>query len=453
MRFSRTWRSSTGASPRRADPDGDPAGSVTHRDPVLFPAPLGGLAISSARTRRVTVDPDGRLVITESGAVVDVVATARQVDRMVYVARVGLRAEPRWRPTATQGLVGLLEGERVVAVLNLSEWLPEPPASPRAGLVSSGLEALAARLGLAVEVASEVEARRVRRSRRRVISSRAARLGPNWSRIVVSATATLLAVAAFTDLTGASAATSLGVGLLVASILVQSLVVVPIVRERRRFHALATMPPKPDGRRVVAPILDPAAGGVADSRIQVDAHHIVVHDRGFELWLPGPDRGGVTQVARSARGVHLRDDRDHDLLVLDPAIWGEDLDLALQAAGTTRTRLAASTDGRYGLFSAGPPGRESTPRTARMEFEDTGGGHLSVVPLAGIAAWGTFLVALLAATIEAQSPREVLGPLLLLPLAAAVHPLAIWRAWWPQRRWDRRQRSRIPTNQRQGPVR
>lgn len=105
-----------------------------------------------------------------------------------------------------------------------------------------------------------------------------------------------------------------------------------LARDRSRLLGLVRRPPAPAGRHVVRPVraLAEHTGDTGDTaQLQLGPRDVVVvTGRGEEVWLKGPELGGVTTAVGSDKDLQLRDRDGRQLLALttrdlapDDAAW------------------------------------------------------------------------------------------------------------------------------------
>jgi hypothetical protein len=65
----------------------------------------------------------------------------------------------------------------------------------------------------------------------------------------------------------------------------------------------------------------PVARGLMEATLRMEGDDVVLTDRGREVWLPGPARGGVSQVIVEPELVRLADAHGRDYARMEKALW------------------------------------------------------------------------------------------------------------------------------------
>ena len=323
--------------------------SAARRAPELRPRMLGGRALPAARHMRVRVDPAGAVVIDEPAGGSRVVASPGEVGRVLLLDYGARRLERGEGYTGSVLALCGADGAPLLAV-RLLDWWPFTYSSDADALEVTGARAIAAALGLPIEpaeaaVPSPAALRRalVRPYPPRPFPGRAAPwlgwIGLGFALLVIGAGGTWIAAA----------------GTAIA-LLLTAPVQVPGSRARAEARAAeATPTPVPPGAVEVRPAPEgPMPRGLVEAALHLGRDDIVVVDRGRELWLPGPAKGGPDRVAVEPTVVRFFDAGSREYLRLECEVWAP--------TAEERERLADRLR-EAGLFvvmspfaTTGPPG-------------------------------------------------------------------------------------------------
>lgn len=398
---------------------------------------LGGLAIPDARSTRLLVDGTGALVLVRRGGPPQVLAPPGEVCRIVLVGPEHLRPG-RFRPLAALGLVVLLRRDAPPLVLSVSElFAPSTVMTGPQVQAATGLEALAAQLGLALEAPTADEVRLARGVRQRDLTSVVDPALRARGHTAAAAAAFVLALLALP-----------AEGRWWSVLPVLAVLTWPVVsfwRRRRRFADLVAHPPEPGPRQVVRPRPpSPTSRNLAEMQLQVGTEDVVLVAEGHEWWLPGPAlpgpelpgpaAGRVRRCVVHPDAVVLADDGDRALLLLDPVVWGPavaDLEEALGAAGVDVRRVPEPWLGAV----RAPAGLGPHARRWPLYMDDLLDGAVDpyLPPLLHVASW--FVLALAVGAAGRHWPWG-----LLLAAWAVVLPVLCTWATLLQSRWRRSMR-------------
>lgn len=395
------------------------------REPVIWPWYRIGLRIPEARHARMFVDEAGVVRCTDVEGRDRVLAEAGAVTRVCHIPAGRIRVR-RFRCSALFGLVAFWAESRPVAVLNLSELLlPASSSDTQKDLAVSGVDAVAERLGLVVEPATEAEIRRARWWRDRHLLPELSRPPYKWWLLVANCLGWILAflVLPSSEFAGAGS---------VYAVLASVVLLVPVLYRTRcvgRLLSLLNLPPPAEGRTEFR--VDPASRSIglfADARLQIGSDAVVVKVGTKEHRVPGPARGGVVSCVSNGFALTFRDRRDRVLLAVNQQLFA-DQDAEIRAA-------VVSSGGRYeDRFEAEPLSFALGSQIKVLPVGDgdefTVDGGLVAGTVLPMALWILLAGALL---VGAAHPHE--SPVILLPIVLLTIHLWNWRRL---RSWKRRQ--------------
>ena len=368
----------------------------TARIAELRPALLGGRALPAVRAMRVRVGDDGALVLTQPDGSQRVLAGSGEVRRTVLVDYAERRLVPGGGYTGPVLLLLGADGGLLVAFI-LLDWQPPSASDERDALEVSGFRALAAALGLPLEPPEKDDVPADRVVRRALLRPLPPRPWPGrWA----TPLGVLGLVLCWLAMVGSEEA--IGAVFVVATLAVVGPVLVSSSRARAQARRAAAtgatagqwtgtvLRPRPD---------QPVTRGLAEVALQIDPDDLVLTDRGREVWLPGPRRGGVTHAVIDQTVVRLTDAVGRSYAHLDTQLWAPTRDVQVQleaelsAAGLTVTLTPLPGIGRYPTVGH----LASAPMPPRQFLSDAERGDptLSMTWLSGMAAALTLVGALL----------------------------------------------------------
>jgi hypothetical protein len=139
------------------------------------------------------------------------------------------------------------------------------------------------------------------------------------------------------------------------ALLLAGAVSVPGSRARAAARAAATPTPPLPGVTVLRPVPDrPAPRGLVEAELRLGREDVVVTDRGRELWLPGPAKGGIAQAVVESTVVRFLDTGGREYLRLENELWAPTAEGRDRLSGSLR---AAGLDVAMSPIDVtGPPG-------------------------------------------------------------------------------------------------
>lgn len=318
---------------------------MTARSPEMRVVRGWGTGIQHARHTRIWVDGEGVLRSVRPGEQPQVITSAATATRAIWLTptdtrallgsapgrllgragrglsrrllrrRMGAAVDPSregadvFHAASYSGALVVMEGDTPVLVAPLQEFVPwaGEHAERRE---TSGATAVVRALGLVLEARTDDDVLAPRALRAVAFS-----LDPR--RAVVSSAALLLSLTAgvLAFLTWPFGGSRTGVVLGIASLAAAAWPVWALVRSRRAFLALVTTPPEPSGRGVYR--LPRSRVGDSFAQLQLGARDVVIATgAGLEVWLPGPDIGGVTVCHVADDDIHLKDDKGRIMHVM-----------------------------------------------------------------------------------------------------------------------------------------
>lgn len=291
------------------------------RVPELRPALYGGRALPAVRTMRVRVREDGAVLHTDASGRERQLVAPGEVARALFVDHVAARRLVRGEVFRSELLILLDRGGMPLLALRLIEWCPPAMSSGAPWREVTGVPAVAAALDLPLEPAepSDLAALDARRRTLRRVLVRPLPRGPwpgRWGAAVSSLALFLwvFSVTEFGDPTGAF--------FTLASLLVTGPLIVAGWRARAQARAAGPTPGR-DARTVVRPRpVEPAVRGLTEATLELSAEDVVLTDRGREVWLPGPERGGVGRAVISPEVIQLTDVAGNEYATLATSLWG-----------------------------------------------------------------------------------------------------------------------------------
>lgn len=284
---------------------------MTVRTPVLRPRAAAGRGVPDARSCRVRVDA-GALVLDRPGRATQVLAAAGTVTSVEHLEPAQTAAALGRQGSAAGGLVVRVAGGPVLA-LRLLDWSPPTDAAVDVLRATTGMEALAAGLGLPLEPGTASDVAALRAVEVRPLPSRSApgRLSP-----YLAVSAAVLGFLAWP--TGGSAPSAVLTALALALV---APVVVGVVRGRATARA-GDAQAAPAGGLVVRPRpTGPVPAACLDHLLELRPDELLLRRRGTAGWLAGPASGGIEQAVLEPEHVRLTDAEGRDHAVLETALW------------------------------------------------------------------------------------------------------------------------------------
>jgi hypothetical protein len=283
---------------------------------------------------RVRVTDDGAVALTDASGPERQLLPPGEIARALVVDHeAALRLVPRRQSTGE--LLILVDRSGVPRLtLRLLDWAPPAYSLDAEWREVTGAPAFAAALGLPLEPAEARDLQTLGGVREVLLRPLPPLPWPGrWGPAVCS-----LAVA-FWLLSGFAPGTWLLALLTFLSILVIAPVIVAGSRARAQARAVGPIPgrhtrsvirPRPQGRVV---------RGLAEATVEIGTDEVVLTERGREVWLPGPARGGVQRAVVTPETVQLTDAAGNDYGTLASELWAptdearEELVRELEAAG------------------------------------------------------------------------------------------------------------------------
>ena len=271
-----------------------------------------------AHEMRVLIEATGALMVTHPGGVRERRAAPGEVTRVLFLDAAAT-ANRLGRPDSAAGALVLLAGVRPLLALRLQDWQPPTALDPVVMRVTSGVEALAAGLGLPVEPAETEDLgilgpRALREVEVRPLPARPA---PGKA---VRVLAPLAAVLAFVG--GPAGGTVAAPVCTALALALCAPVVLGVARGRAQARA-ATATATPSGQGIVIPVR-PTGGvpaGLLDNVLELGPDELFLRRRGEAGWLAGPGQGGIVQAVMEPAHVRLSDADGLDHAVLETALW------------------------------------------------------------------------------------------------------------------------------------
>jgi hypothetical protein len=354
------------------------------RVPELRPGLLGGRALPAVRSMRVGVDDDGAVVLTDVDGSRRTLLAPGAVHRILHVEPregIGRGAIDYW----TGPLLVLVDGTGdPLLALRLHDWCPPSRNGGAEWRAVTGVTAFAAALDLPVEPAGPRDLPGPKDLRRVLL--RPVPSGPwpgRWGPLVCSV-ALVLAVLSLADPAG-----PLGAAQTVLAFCLVAPVVVSGFRARAASRRAGPTPGR-ERRTVVRPRpTGSTAQGLLESTLEVGTDEVVLTDRGREVWLPGPPRGGVARAVVAPESIQLTDADGQEYAVLSGELWAptaearEELGVVLDRAGLEVVMSRVAT--RTAATVAAPASARIEP-SRLISAEQRGDQTLGTPWLSGIAA-------------------------------------------------------------------
>ena len=282
----------------------------------LRPKLLGGRALPAARSMRLRVTDEGAVALT------DVSGQERQLLAPGAVARalhIGYDDARRFLPgrAGSDELLVLLDpvGTPLLA-LGLIDWAPPAYSSGAEWREITGARAFATALGLPLEPAEARDLASLEGVQEVLLRPQPPLPWPGRRGTSVCSIALGL------GLIGGFGEGTWFIALLTLSSI---LVVAPVIVAGSRARAEAREPgptPGRDSRSVIRPRPEGrVVRGLAEATVEISDDEVVLTDRGREVWLPGPARGGVRQAVLAPQSIRLLDAAGNEYVTLDPGLW------------------------------------------------------------------------------------------------------------------------------------
>lgn len=350
----------------------------------LRPKLLGGRALPAARSMRLRVTDTGAVALT------DVSGQERQLLAPGAVARallVGYDDAERFLPgrAGSDELLVLLDGTGTpLLALGLLDWAPPAYSTGAEWREVTGAPAFVAALGLPLEPAEARDLEALEGVSEVLLRPLPEPPWPGRHGVLLSSVALALA------LVGGADPNSWFIAVFTA---LSILVVAPVVVAGSRARAEARAPgptPGRDARTVIRPRPEGrVVRGLAEATLEIGTDEVVLTDRGREVWLPGPARGGVARAVVAPETVQLTDLAGNDYGTLAAELWAptdqarEDLARDLSVAGLDASLVPVAR--RLSVGVAGPHGAKLEP-SSHLSNAERGDATTGTPWLSGCAA-------------------------------------------------------------------
>jgi len=290
--------------------------AASRRVPELRPKLLGGRALPAARSMRLGVTDDGAVALTDASGRERRLLAPGAVARALHIEYDDARSFLPGRASSDVLLVLLDPAGVPLLAVGLTDWAPPAFTGGAEWRAVTGAPAFAAALGLPLEPAEPGDLEALAGVREVLLRPQPAPPWPGrWGPAICAIALFLGVLGVIGENTWPTALTTV----------LQILLIAPVVVSGVRSRAQARAPGPTPGRatrRVLRPRpRGPVVRGLAEATLEISDDEVVLTDRGREVWLPGPSRGGVQQVVLAPQSLRLLDAVGNEYVSLDPGLW------------------------------------------------------------------------------------------------------------------------------------